>query len=756
MTDTPETDDLRQQAATLDPTQVDSVISDLFVGDNDPGNAKVELRSQISFSLRKSGDKPYVMVHDELNSQYYRLGIHEWKIAKLFDGNRTMRQVIRDATEQLGEGNVEAQEVSRLSTWLLQSGLAKVAEGSLATPSPQEQPVGQSWHDPLNQAARLGQWNPLFLKIQLPNPQRLLAALQPTLGFLFSPVFFLVWLGVCFVGVQRVCMNWDRFSSSLNDVFARENWLYLMVVWVALKVVHELGHAIACMRFGGSVTRCGLMFIVFSPIAWVDVTSAWSFRSRFQRIIVSSAGMYVEFFVAALAAIVWSQTDSPVVATHSRNIVLSASVTTLLFNLNFLMRFDGYYILTDLLDIQNLYGAGQHYLQYFNRRYLLGVSAVKPNFDGAKLWLVRIYGVAAMIWRLVFCVGILVVAAHLFRGAGIILAVLSGVLWFGIPAARLVLTLFFGRVHEKPDLFRFALICGIGIAIVGVGMVLPWPGQTLAHGVVQYSPLQPIRVNSPGFIKAIQAIPGARVSKGDVLLTLENHQLENELADLELQIKIEEISRRVAHRNNEMAEYEAINKKLESLQEQHNRVASKVATLTVEAPIDGTVIAHDLQSLEGKYVKSGTDLLAVGSTGEKEVCISIKQQDIEAFREANSNAKSRTVQISIRGHELREDRAKIERVNPRASRRVIHGALAATSGGPLAVRQASEAESESVILVDPHFEGVVRVPTSLSGDLRSGEICRVSLGRGHQRVYEKLYGFAKTYFDAKSAGSSVF
>ena len=146
----------------------------------------------------------------------------------------------------------------------------------------------------------------------------------------------------------------------------------------------------------------------------------------------------------------------------------------------------------------------------------------------------------------------------------------------------------------------------------------------------------------------------------------------------------------------------------------------------------------------------------MGSTGEKEVRISIKQQDIEAFRDANGEGKSRNVQISIRGHQLSENSAKIERVNPRATRRVIHGALAATSGGPLAVQQSSEAESENVILVDPHFEGVVRVPTTLSKDLRSGEVCRVSLGRGHQRVYEKLYSFAKTYFDAKSSGGNVF
>jgi len=721
---------------------------DMIVSDHDPGSAKVELRSELSFSLRKSDDVPFMMVEDEVNSQFFRLGINEYKMAKLFDGQRTLRQVMKDATELLGADKVDGAEVSRLAGWLVQSGLAKVSDGSLSSAAAPKT-TGQKLLNPLNQAAKLGQWNPLFLKISLPNPQRILKYVAPLFTHFFSRYFFLVWCSVCVYGAYNVVMQWDRFWSSLQDVFARENWLYLMVVWIVLKIVHETGHAIACMRYGGTVTRCGLMFIVFSPIAWVDVTSAWSFRSRWRRIIVSAAGMYVEFFIAAVAAIIWARTDNAMVASICRNVVLSASLTTLLFNLNFLMRFDGYYILTDLLDIQNLYQSGQQYTQYARRRYLLGLQTPLPKFTGMKLSLVRLYGIGAMLWRVTFCVGILFVAAQLFRGAGIVLAVFSGVIWFGIPFARFLVTLFVGNGRERPDLARFGLVSLVGLVLLGVFLVLPWPGQTVAHGVVQYSPLRPIRVNSPGFVSTIKARIGQQVKAGDLLLTLDNQEVVNELADLELQIQIQEIAARISHRNNEMAEYEAIKKRLDSLQEQQVRVAGKVATLEVRAPIDGTVIAPNLESLEGKYVESGTDLLSVGSTGEKEVRLSIEQGDIEAFRDQSNS----DVRLSIRGHRLRKDAARLERVNPRATRRVLHGGLAATSGGPLAVQQSSEGEMEDLVLVEPHFEGVVKIPQALSAELRSGEICKVSLGRGHQRVYEKLYAIAKSYFDAKAGGS---
>ena len=719
---------------------------------SDPSLTKIRLRSELTNSLRTANDKAYVMVFDPLQSQYFRLGLVEWKIARLFDGTRTLRQAVRDATNKLGDETSPA-EVSRLGHWLVQNELAECVQGSLkpkADETKQQQSTAHLWHEPLNQVSQLGKWNPLFLKISLPNPAPVLERLSPWLGWLFSKPFALVWLMLCAAGSYSVFRGWEKFTSSLGDVFATENWLYLLLVWVVLKVLHELGHAIACLRYGGQVTRCGMMFILFSPIAWVDVTSSWSFRSRWRRIVVSSAGMYVEFLIAAIAAIVWGWTEDPFVATITRNIVISASVTTLLFNLNFLMRFDGYYILSDLLDIQNLYAAGQQYLQYWNRRYLLGIQATRPRFSGLKMNLVRAYGFGAMVWRITFCVGILIVAAHLFKGAGIVLAVFSGVIWFAVPTLRFLVLVWSGVGQEKPNRLRFGMICGSLLLLSAVCLLSPWPGRTLAHGVVEFSPLRSIRADSPGFVTTVRVTDGQRVSAGEILLELRNEEVRRELADIELQIQAQMIARRVAHRDNEMAEYESIGKKLESLREQRLQLITKVASLLIRAPISGTVIAQHLETMQGKYVESGTEMLMVGSTGNKEVRISIEQHDIDAFRDP-SNHK---VRLEVQGHALPDGVAKLNRLYPRASERVSHPSLIATNGGPLAVQQNPNPNSQDeVILVEPCFEGVVAIPPTLSDKLMAGEVCRVSVGRGHQRVYEKLWSFARSYFEYK-AGTS--
>ncbi len=724
---------------------------------DDPGLWRIQLRTELSFSLRSSQGQPYVMVHDGLTSRYFRLGVDEWEIAQLLDGSRTLRRVVCDVRERSGAQH-SAKSVTQLVQWLVQSGLANKIQGNPSTNSNERSASKAAavattatgwWHSPIQQAAKWGRWNPLFLKMELPNPERLLRIVYPGFRFCFDSRFLPVWLAICLAGLWNVAGQRARFTDSLQTVFAAENWICLLMVWVLLKVVHELGHAVACMRFGGRVTRCGLMFIMFSPVAWVDVTSAWNFRSRWQRIAVSGAGMYIEFLIAGIAAICWGNTLDPVWSTITRNVVISASFTTLVFNLNFLMRFDGYYMLSDALDYQNLYQTGQQYIDYVRRRYLLGMNASPPADEGIQRRIACVYGVSSLIWRILFSLGILIAAAHFFRGAGIILAVFSGLVWFGLPLARFALTVVYGTATDQPDRRRISLITASAIAAGSLIMLLPWPGRTVAHGIVEFSPMQTIRADSAGFVERIHVRPGQIVQAGDALLKLTNHELVRELADIRLQLEIATIEQRIHHRDNDMAKYLAGAKKLESLQEQAAQRQAQVDALTVRAPIDGTVIANDIQFLDGKYVEMGDELLSVGSTEQKEIRIAICEEDEDEFRRTVNHA----VRIRASCHPLPGDEGTLAAVLPRATRRIPHLGLVASHGGPLAVQSSADDAADDLRLATPHFEAVVSVPRQLSPQLRAGELCRVSVGRGHQRIYEKCWALARSWFAAKSGQS---
>jgi len=238
-----------------------------------------------------------------------------------------------------------------------------------------------------------------------------------------------------FFASLQVWQQWARLLESSRGVFATSNWIWLGLGWLALKAVHEFSHGLVCKRFGGTVREAGVLLVLLTPIAYVDVTSSWRFSSRWQRILTAAAGMHSELLVAAVASLIWCRTSNSMVEHVCFNVAVMASVTTVLFNLNPLMRFDGYYILSDLIGLPNLYSQGQIFLQYLVRRYVLGLSASLPDWSPGAGLLIRVHSIAALLWRMFISAGLIVAANTLFYGAGVVMAAAAVALWAGVPLA---------------------------------------------------------------------------------------------------------------------------------------------------------------------------------------------------------------------------------------------------------------------------------------------------------------------------------
>ena len=203
-------------------------------------------------------------------------------------------------------------------------------------------------------------------------------------------------------------------------------------------MLHETAHGLACKRFGGTVGSAGFTLLFFMPLAYVDVTSSWRFRSKWQRIATAAAGIYAELFVASIATMVWAASSPGTLQTMALNIALTAGVSTLVFNANPLVRFDGYFILSDLLEMPNLYSCGQQWMADFLQWHVLGRETATPAWPRKKAWIIRVYAVAALAWRvlffLTFALGLIGTLGHL----GMVLAaVLLGFAW-GLPVVQTV------------------------------------------------------------------------------------------------------------------------------------------------------------------------------------------------------------------------------------------------------------------------------------------------------------------------------
>ena len=236
----------------------------------------------------------------------------------------------------------------------------------------------------------------MFVRIPLFDPDYLLKKLMPVFKYIISPLGAIVWLLVVGAAVKMIFDHFDRVSDQVQGILAPDNLFLLYVGLVIIKSLHEFGHALVCRRFGGEVHTMGVMLLVFTPLPYMDATSSWSFRSRWQRALVGGAGMITEIFMAALATFVWANTGPGTLHSLAYNMMFIASVSTVLFNANPLLRFDGYYILSDLLDIPNLHTRAKGHLRHLVERHVFGYKDSHSPAESVKeAWWLGVFGVLA-------------------------------------------------------------------------------------------------------------------------------------------------------------------------------------------------------------------------------------------------------------------------------------------------------------------------------------------------------------------------
>ncbi|NUQ65353.1 MAG: HlyD family efflux transporter periplasmic adaptor subunit [Pirellulales bacterium] len=694
--------------------------------------SRLAFRGDLRCSLHELDGKSCYVVEDPVSSQFFRFGMREWTFVALLDGKNRVREAMELAAEVLGPDRLAPADVLRLSQWLLESRL--VQDEDAHRPARRASPAPEKRRPP--------RWpNPFFTRIPLVNPDRALAAALPWLGWIFSFQSFLGWCILCTLGGYRAIENWDRFARSFADLFSPDQWLYLAAVWVVLKMLHETAHGLACKKYGGTVPSAGITLILLSPVAFTDLTSCWRIRFKWQRIVTSIAGVYVELGVAGAAAIVWSQTGPGPVNHVCHKVVLMTSVMALVFNLNPLMRFDGYYALSDLLGIANLYPRGQACMRYLGRRWLLGLKTAAPNEAGLRGTFVKLYGAAALLWRIVACLTLGAAAAVLFHGFGLVLTALAAVFWVGLPAARLAVYLVKGNGREKPPIWQAAWRIPVAAVCAGLCLAIPIPTGIRAPAVVEYAPLAVVRIDSPGFVERISVKTGQQVQQGQVLAVLRNDELRLEWEALDLDIEQSSVRGRILYNDGELTKYQVELRDLEALKTKKAELDTRVARLTVRSPRRGYVVGRDLETLVGRFLPAGAELLSVAQEDRKQLLASVAQEDLDRF----ISALGRDVKARIHGRSNPLCRVKLASIAPKAAWALPNEALGAHAGGPLALKPCEAdadqpaAQPAGYELLAPRFEAHLTIPPEQSASLRAGERGTVRLAWNYDTVGNRLY-----------------
>ena len=636
------------------------------------------------------GEKWFVM-HEPFNDQFHRVSPAAWRLIARLDGRRTVEEAWKEAMAMDGDDAPGQVETIQLLAQLYQLNFlrAEIAADSAL--------LFQRYRKRRQRETRSLLANLMFPQIPLFDPDRWLLRLTLLARMIFSRGGALFWGLVVAWAVKTAFDHAPEFAGQTRNVLAPGNLLPLYAVLFCIKAIHESGHALACRRFGVAVHRVGVSLVFFTPLPFVDATGSWALQSRWHRIVVSMAGIYVEFFVAALAVFVWAGTASGPVHAIAFNAMLLASVTTLLFNANPLLRYDGYYILSDLLEIPNLNTRSTAMLRYLAERHLLGVQAtVSPAHTPGEAWLLTGYGIASTLYRVVLFSGILWIISGKWLLLGALLVVFCMVQWLVLPAFRFV------RYLAGSPILARCRPRAIGVTAFGVGAVLalfcavPFPEHFRAPGMVEAAQYREIFAESSGVVGDVLVMSGSSVRAGQVLARLQNRELDLDLASA-VAARAQTLAERDRAINDSPAELEPLRIRLNADEQEIARLQRHVAALEIKAPVDGVWYSDQLDHAKGQWLLRGEKIGDVIRQGEWNFRAVIPQSASRAlFAE-----ELRGAEIRFPGAADTAIRAESFRILPSRQQILPSAALGWAGGGTVEV-DAQQADGRHAL--EPFFE----------------------------------------------------
>ena len=390
---------------------------------------KPRLRDHLTVHAHRYRGKRWYLLEDHITGQVRRLSPQSYLIVGLMNGERSIDQLWDISSQRLGEEMPTHEEMLQLLSSLYQGNLIRMDIGG---------DVGELFER--GHEARRKRWlaklkSPLSIQIPLVDPDRFL---QATLGLvrpLLTKTALLLWFLSIAAMLFLVGQHWEELTLNVADkVLAVDNIILLWLIYPVIKLLHELGHGYCVKRNGGEVHELGIMLLVLVPMPYVDASSTSAFADKKQRVLVGMAGIIVELFAAAIAMFVWINAEPGLVKSIAFNTIIIAGVSTVLVNGNPLLRFDGYYVLGDYLEIPNLAQRSNQYWGWLTKRLLFGVKGhASPAYDRREaMWLFS-YGIASFVYRMFLMATIVLFVAQQYFIIGVVLAMAAAVTLSSVP-----------------------------------------------------------------------------------------------------------------------------------------------------------------------------------------------------------------------------------------------------------------------------------------------------------------------------------
>jgi len=637
---------------------------------------KPRLRNHVEIHRHDYRGKIWYILQDQAGGRSHRLAPAAYRLVGLMDGERTVQELWEATNTQTGDEAPTQDEVIRLL------GQLHAADALICDVPPDSLELFRRYqrHERMKWKRRL--WTPLAVRFPLFDADHFLERSLPVVRPLFSWYGAALWLLVVALGAILAAVHWTELTENIIDrTLTPQNLLLLWLVYPIVKALHELGHGYATKISGGEVHEIGIMLLVLIPVPYVDASSAWGFRDKRKRMMVGAAGIGVELFLGALALFVWLNAEPGAVHAVAYNVMLISGVSTLFFNGNPLLRFDGYYVLSDAIEIPNLGARSTKYLGFLIQRYLYGLrEAESPAYlRGERVWFV-IYGIAAFIYRLIILFAIILYIGTKFFTVGVALAIWATITQVFVPVGKSVKFLLSSpRLRRKRGraLGVTALVVGL---LAGLLLFAPAPLWTRAQGVTWPSEESQVRAGADGFIARVLVSNGSRVRLGEGLVEAEDPFLRARVKVLVAQLR-ELRSQAMAAQTEDRVQTAVIREEMAAVGADLKLARERFDALLIRSPRDGVFVVPNAQDLPGHFVRKGQLVAYVVDPADQLTArVVVSQDEIGLVRE-----QTRGLQVMPADWEADPFPAEIWREVPGGTDQLPTAALGITGGGPFAV-----------------------------------------------------------------------
>lgn len=649
----------------------------------------------------------YWIVKEPVGLKYFRFEDEEYAILRMLDGHRSLQQIKDEFESEFAPQKVSFAELQQFIGMLHRSCLAY-------TDAPGQGLQLKRRGAEKTKQARLGALsNVLAIRFRGIDPDWLLTKLYPYTRWFFTRTALIICLLLCLTALTHIVVHFDVFRSRLpafHEFFGPSNWLWLGLTLAVVKVCHEFGHGLSCKHFRGECHEMGVMLLVLTPCLYVNVSDSWLLPNKWHRASIGAAGMYVEVVLASLATFVWWYSDPGLLNHLALRVMFICSVSTLMMNGNPLLRYDGYYILADILEIPNLRQKASTVLKRFAAQLCLGIEIPDDPFLPARnRFLFGAYTVASVCYSWFVLFSILwflnkVLEPYKLKiiGQTIACAAIGGLVV--VPLWQFAKFLHVpGRMDQVKTPRVLATLGVVAVVILAIAL-LPLPAYVYCSVHIEPQDATTVYVKTPGIIQNVSAKPGELVVAGRRLGQLSNPDMELELDNLRSRredysgerlsiLRLQFDDPRVGGR---LAE---INDTIAKLDRQIAEREGQLQALTLESPVDGMVIPPaarasspgeegELPTWTGSpfdernrsaFLSAGDQFCRIGEPGKLEAVLILDQHDIELIHTGQQ------VQIQLdayAGDKLSSEITEISETDLRVSSR----SASTQSGGGLATR----------------------------------------------------------------------